>query len=281
MTFRFGSTILDSVEIYNCSQIDTEKAAIRFEQAAASNSQISNCAIHNGLGWGIKAKKSNNIKILDNVIFNFRPIGVNLQSVMMLEYSRNVLLHVVLRPYFPGIDMMGGVFTCSNPVTNCRNIKMTDNIVAGVPWTGYTARAHECGDYSSTTFKNNIGHSVKFGGLGGHGALIYPDPNVKADCQEMSHFIGYKNHKTGAYGGYHAGPSKWMVTNMIGIDNVLGIGGGLSFGGEGGKVEINDNLFVGESPIDDCAIGARRCFEMGKSGFSTTSVEAKDHMLHP
>jgi len=31
LTIRNGQTILDSVEIYNCSQIDTFKAAIRFE----------------------------------------------------------------------------------------------------------------------------------------------------------------------------------------------------------------------------------------------------------
>lgn len=31
---RTGTTILDSVEIFNCSQIDTFKAALRFESAA-------------------------------------------------------------------------------------------------------------------------------------------------------------------------------------------------------------------------------------------------------
>jgi len=31
---RFGHTVLDNVEIFNCSQIDTFKAAIRFEAAS-------------------------------------------------------------------------------------------------------------------------------------------------------------------------------------------------------------------------------------------------------
>jgi len=29
-TFRYGHTTLDNVEIFNCSQIDTYKAALRF-----------------------------------------------------------------------------------------------------------------------------------------------------------------------------------------------------------------------------------------------------------
>jgi len=31
---RFGHTVLDNVEIFNCSQIDTFKAALRFEAAS-------------------------------------------------------------------------------------------------------------------------------------------------------------------------------------------------------------------------------------------------------
>ena len=33
-TTRFGHTVLDNVEIFNCSQIDTFKAALRFEAAS-------------------------------------------------------------------------------------------------------------------------------------------------------------------------------------------------------------------------------------------------------
>jgi hypothetical protein len=31
LTMRYGQLILDNVEVYNCSQIDTYKSAIRFE----------------------------------------------------------------------------------------------------------------------------------------------------------------------------------------------------------------------------------------------------------
>ena len=50
---RYGSTRMDNVEIYNCSQYDTYKAALRFEGVQATSSIVSNSAIHHGLGVGV------------------------------------------------------------------------------------------------------------------------------------------------------------------------------------------------------------------------------------
>jgi len=72
---------MDNVEVYNCSQSNTFKAAIRFEGVTDKHSSITNSAIHNGLGWGIHVVGSTNINIQNNVIFSFRPIGVALQTV--------------------------------------------------------------------------------------------------------------------------------------------------------------------------------------------------------
>jgi hypothetical protein len=68
---RYGSTILDNVEIFNCSQYDTQKAAVRFDGASGSYSQISNSTIHHGLGWGVNIESSANIKISKTAIFSF------------------------------------------------------------------------------------------------------------------------------------------------------------------------------------------------------------------
>lgn len=69
MTMRTGSTIIDNVEIFNCSQIDTEKSALRWESAASNYSAVTNSALHNGYAWGINVKASKNIHIENNVIF--------------------------------------------------------------------------------------------------------------------------------------------------------------------------------------------------------------------
>ena len=62
---------LDSVEIKNCSQRDTYKAAVRFDTAATLWSTVSNCAIHNGFGWGVHIILSENIVFFNNMIFGF------------------------------------------------------------------------------------------------------------------------------------------------------------------------------------------------------------------
>jgi len=76
MIDRFGTTIMQNVEIFNCSQIDTLKAAIRFESATTLPSSIVNSSIHNGYSWGLNIMGSANINISNNVFFNFRPIGL-------------------------------------------------------------------------------------------------------------------------------------------------------------------------------------------------------------
>lgn len=45
-TMRIGITILSNVEIYNCSQRDTYKAALRFENAKLGSSKVTDCTIH-------------------------------------------------------------------------------------------------------------------------------------------------------------------------------------------------------------------------------------------
>lgn len=56
--FRTGQTLLHSVEIKGCSQKDTHRAALRFEKAKINYHTVENCAIHDGLSWGIQIKNS-------------------------------------------------------------------------------------------------------------------------------------------------------------------------------------------------------------------------------
>jgi len=65
----------------NCGQIDTERAAIRFENNVKKIHSISNSAFHSGLGMGFRAKNSKNLNIEDNIWFNFRQVGFAVDSV--------------------------------------------------------------------------------------------------------------------------------------------------------------------------------------------------------
>lgn len=59
--YRTGQMILHNVEVFRCSQIDTDSAAIRFESVTTNPSEIKHCAFHNGYGWGANVKSSENI----------------------------------------------------------------------------------------------------------------------------------------------------------------------------------------------------------------------------
>lgn len=78
--YRHGQTFMDHVEIYNCSQANTYKAAIRFEGASTKHSKISNSAVHNGIGWGMRIKTSANIVIENTYFYDFRPVGIAVDS---------------------------------------------------------------------------------------------------------------------------------------------------------------------------------------------------------
>ena len=97
LSFRYGSTILDHVEIKNCSQIDTTKAALRFSGATGSYSSVSNSAIHNGHGWGINVENSANVNLHNNIIYKFKPVGVAIQTSRNITYDSNILSHVYER----------------------------------------------------------------------------------------------------------------------------------------------------------------------------------------
>lgn len=73
---RIGRTFMDNVEIYNCSQYDTWKSAIRFEGAVLGFSRISNSAIHHGLGIAVHITFSENVELINNNVYTFLRYGL-------------------------------------------------------------------------------------------------------------------------------------------------------------------------------------------------------------
>jgi len=44
--------------MYNCSQIDSFDAALRFEETGTKPSSVTNSVFHNGFGWGLNILNS-------------------------------------------------------------------------------------------------------------------------------------------------------------------------------------------------------------------------------
>lgn len=179
---RAGQTKLYNVEIFNCSQIDTEKSALRFEGASSERvSEVVNASIYNGLGWGIYVKNSAHIYLKGNQVFNFRSVGVAFEGVRNVTFDGNVVSLILERDTIEvgvrkTIDRTGAVCACSlEAKIACKDLFIKNNIVAGAVGVGYVALGSNCGE-KSEKFYNNIAHSVGgFNGLGGIGAKIVPD----------------------------------------------------------------------------------------------------------
>lgn len=153
LAFRYGEVYLDNVEIYNMSQIDTFKAAIRWENNLQGHSSVTNCAFHNGYGWAVHVKASQNVLIQGNTFWNFRPVGVGVQTSNNVTIDGNVLGKVTPRTTFAGqkiLDKEGGFSICAYHFPDaCSDISVTNNIAGGVAYAGFLAPAHPCGEAST------------------------------------------------------------------------------------------------------------------------------------
>lgn len=145
-------------------------------------------------------KTSSNIVVSNNNMFFFGPVGVSIGSSHNITMDGNIVAHIQKRTTVEAGDMFqdkeGGFLTCTyfSATEVCSGITVSNNIVAGAHWTGFTAYAHECGSYTSNTFKGNVAHSIN-GSSGGTGAIIVPDRSSSTQmtgCFEASYFSAYK-----------------------------------------------------------------------------------------
>lgn len=231
-----GQTFLDNVEVYNCSQWDTYKAAIRFENAVTKHSSITNSAIHNGLGWGLNIKNSANVHMKNNVFYDFRPIGIDVEYSQNITLDGNVLMRVLERTSIEADGMFedkrGGFAICSyfSSSSACSDLTIINNIATGVTFAGFIVPGDKCGESNYGAFYNNVGHSSA-GTKGGYGAIIYPrdsDP-TQSTCYEGSHFTSYKNYYMGAWGFFATKEVRFH--HMTSIDNREGFGASLAISG--------------------------------------------------
>jgi len=175
---RHGQTIMDSVEIYNCSQMDSYDAALMWENAKTLPSRVTNSAIHNGLGWAVRIESSANIEFSNNVMYDFRPFGLVVDYSSDLIINNNVLIKVVERTTIEAnwnyVDRKGGYAICAVYASSasCTNVTVNDNIAAGIAMAGFWAPMQNC-DEENESFRGNVAHSVAGTNDGGNGAIFF------------------------------------------------------------------------------------------------------------
>jgi hypothetical protein len=95
--------------------------------------------------FGLVVQTSNNISIDQNWVMAIYNRGLKVKN---------------------GGDTQGGIVACGhNAFDKCNNIRVTNNIVSSmqgsnVDSAAYSAPHHECDDYNTVVFRDNIAHSI-------------------------------------------------------------------------------------------------------------------------
>jgi hypothetical protein len=221
----------------------------------------------------------------NNVIYEFRPVGVVVDNSRAITIDGNWLMRVVQRTTIgtdePVEDKSGGFCICSymDSSDSCTDLTVKNNIATGVVFAGFVAPGDKCGESNYGAFYNNVAHSTG-GPKYGFGALIYPrkSDSTQSSCYEGSYFSGYKNYYMGAWGLFSSNEIRFHHMTMV--DNREGFGASISTGGPG-TIMLNDNYIYGESEVTDCPSDGSYCYSFGKNGFLISGVVLKGKGLHP
>ena len=172
-----------------------------------------------------------NVKLTENYVFSFKKRGINIFGSANITLDGNHVADIAERELMT-VDHLfeptGGIISCADNGDSCTDIKIINNVVSACVFTGYAVYAHNCGDYDTVVFRDNIAHSIR-----DTGGIIFGDPTKPSQktCAEASRYSAYKCGLDGLVGFHSAAWAKLVYTNMTFIDN--GYGGTAMVGMEG------------------------------------------------
>jgi len=163
---------------------------------------------------------------------------------------------------------------------------VTNNIVGGVGYSAFIAPSHRCGQaQTQNQFRNNVAHSVE-GMKSGEGLVFFPpkQDSTLAECNEASHFYGYKLKMTAVNSFYKS--ARVIFSNMVLVDNHYGIAGVVTCPGDYAESElvIRDSVFYGDSISPDCPPDGGFCHRTDKTAIVVSGpIQAtkKPHQSSP
>jgi parallel beta-helix repeat protein len=249
---RKGDAIIDHVEFVNCSQYDTDKAAVRFSNfysldSTDVKSSVTNSAIHNGLGIGIMVTNANDVTVDNNVVFFQHIGGIWMKASNRTTITNNVVGGMGTR-YWSGDTRLDelALYNLCNKNQNCEDLVVKNNIAAGGERVGFLIPTISC--TSTSNYENNSAHSVQ------HGAWLLKN-NLLSSCHAFTGFKAYKTQEQGvlAYQGF----GTLQVSNIETLDCGRGVTlmNGATF--ENNYISLKDSVIMGQTdllPVDSSSL---------------------------
>ena len=198
-----GNLVLEGVEIQNCGQRDTRKAAVdlNWVKKVKGSHTINKCSFNNGQGWAINLEKAQAVTISNNVIYDARRYGIYLgKEIKAVTVERNLIVGIKERPNYDNVeyfDTLIGIFHDDDEThwdqfeDASDQIVMRYNSVSSCPWFGYAVPGVNCNDKAkeSLNFVDNVAHSNRGGWI--------PTKLKNQECALFSHFYSYRNWEQG------------------------------------------------------------------------------------
>jgi hypothetical protein len=239
---RRGWAKIDSVEFVNCSQYDTDKAAVRFADITDLTtddvrSYVKNSAVHDGLGIGIMVTGAEEINVDSNVVWFHHVGGIWMKKSHHAIFNNNVVAGMGTRYWSTEtrLDELAAFNLC-NKDQNCQNLTVTNNVAAGGERVGF-AIPTVCDDALST-YTNNLAHTFQ------HGAFVLNN-NLCSGTEYFGNFQAYKTMEQGVltYQGYESIHVKNIETLDCGRGATIMIG----MNQDVNQIYVSDSTFWGES----------------------------------
>ena len=239
---RKGWAIIDHVEFFNCSQYDTDKAAVRFADISGLGtedirSKVTNSAVHDGLGIGMMVTSAEDIIVDSNVVWFQHIGGIWMKKSDNTTITNNVVAGMGTR-YWSGETRLDelALYNFCNKDQNCKDLTVTGNIAAGGQRIGF-AIPTLC-DSSLASYSNNTAHSVE------HGSWLFSN-TLCSGTHYFGNFKAYKTFEQGVMAYQSFGTLE--VKNVETLDCGMGVTLMTSGGRENSFITLRDSVIMGES----------------------------------
>jgi len=243
---RKGYATIDHVEFVNCSQYDTDKAAVRFFDINGLKdedvkSSVTNSAVHDGLGIGIMVSSAEDVTVDNNVVWFQHIGGIWMKKSDRTTITNNVVAGMGTR-YWSGDTLFDEIaaYDLCNKDYNCEGLKVHDNVAAGGERVGF-AMPTSC-DQSLSEYSNNLAHSVE------HGVFLFENRNCGS--QNKQYFGNFKSYKTRQQGVMsYQNYQHLVVRNVETLDCGIGLSLMSSRIRDYSYFALENSVIMGESKI--------------------------------
>ena len=249
-----GNLKLVGIEIQNCGQRDSRKAAVnlRWVKQNKGSHMIHKCSFNNGQGWGINLDRAEAVTVSNNVLYNTRRFGMYLGKAMKgIQVNQNLLVGIKDRDNYDNVELYDtpiGIYHddeeghWDQDEEESNHVVMKGNSVSSSSWFGFAVPAVNCNDKPKEDlhFTDNIAHSNRAGWI----PMRLKDQN----CALFSHFHAYKNWGQGVL---HRAEIPFVeAENLILADNRNGLALNAGNGVKYPSIKFTDSAIIGKVLLD-------------------------------